>query len=123
LHKWSLMHEGPERWETSRRSVPGGRGTSELPPVNAFWSLTLYDAEGFQVANELNRFAIGDRDDLASNDDGSLDIFIQHDKPEQGSSNWLPAPTGEFTLCARLYYPKPEVLNGTWAPQAVRRVN
>jgi hypothetical protein len=94
----------------------------ELPPVNAFWSLTLYDAEGYQVANELNRFAIGDRDDLAFNDDGSLDILIQHDEPEQGSSNWLPAPAGGFNLCARLYYPKPEALNGTWTPPAVTRV-
>jgi hypothetical protein len=95
----------------------------ELPPVNAFWSLTLYDAEGFQVANDLNRFAIGDRDGLAVNEDGSLDILIQHDEPEQGASNWLPTPTGEFNLCARLYYPKPEVLDGTWTPPAVTRVD
>jgi hypothetical protein len=94
----------------------------QLPPVNAFWSLTLYDAEGFQVANTLNRFAIGDRDDLAFNDDGSLDIAIQHDEPERGSSNWLPAPDGAFNLCARLYYPKPEALDGTWTPPAVERV-
>jgi hypothetical protein len=94
----------------------------ELPPVNAFWSLTLYDAEGYQVANELNRFAIGDRDGLATNGDGSLDIFIQHDQPEQGSSNWLPAPAGEFNLCARLYYPKPEALNGAWTPPGVAHV-
>jgi hypothetical protein len=96
--------------------------SDELPPVNAFWSLTLYDAEGFQVANELNRFAIGDRDDLVFNDDGSLDIVIQHDEPEEGRSNWLPAPAGVFNLCARLYYPKPDVLDGTWAPPAVTRV-
>jgi hypothetical protein len=94
-----------------------------LPPVNAFWSLTLYDAEGFQVANPLNRFAIGDRDDLVSDNRSGLDIFIQHDEPEQGTSNWLPAPAGEFTLCARLYYPKPEALDGTWAPPAVTRVD
>jgi hypothetical protein len=94
----------------------------ELPPVNAFWSLTLYDAEGYQVANELDRFAIGDRDDLSFNDDGSLDLLIQHDEPEQGSSNWLPAPAGGFNLCARLYYPKPEALDGTWTPPAVTRV-
>jgi hypothetical protein len=96
--------------------------SDELPPVNAFWSLTLYDAEGFQVANDLNRFAIGDRDDLVYNDDGSVDIFVQHAEPEQGTSNWLPAPEGGFNLCARLYYPKPEALDGTWRPPAVRRV-
>jgi hypothetical protein len=97
-------------------------GADELPPVKAFWSLTLYDAEGFQVANKLNRFAIGDRDDLKFNDDGSLDISIQHDEPDQGSANWLPAPEGEFNLCARLYYPKPEALDGTWVPPAITKL-
>lgn len=92
-----------------------------LPPVNAFWSLTLCDREGFQVANDLDRFAIGDRDDLQFNSDGSLDIYIQHDKPDGGTSNWLPAPQGVFNLCARLYYPKPEVLDGTWVPPAVTK--
>ena len=94
----------------------------ELPPVRAFWSLTLYDAEGFQVANELDRFAIGDRDDLRFNDDGSLDIHIRRRPPPGGTSNWLPAPEGGFNLCARLYYPKPEVLAGRWTPPAVRKV-
>ncbi|HEX6663519.1 MAG TPA: DUF1254 domain-containing protein [Gaiellaceae bacterium] len=94
----------------------------ELPPVHAFWSLTLYDDEGFQVANELDRFAIGDRNHLEFNTDGSLDIHIQHDEPSSGTSNWLPAPKGSFNLCARLYYPKPELLDGTWAPAALTRV-
>jgi hypothetical protein len=94
----------------------------ELPPVRGFWSLTLYDAEGFQVANELDRFAIGDRNDLRFNDDGSLDIYIQHRPPESGTSNWLPAPEGGFNLCARLYYPKPEVLARKWTPPAVKKI-
>lgn len=94
----------------------------ELPPVRAFWSLTLYDDEGFQVANELDRFAIGDRDELQFGSDGSLDILIQHERPETGTSNWLPAPEGSFNLCARLYYPKAKALDGTWAPPAVRPV-
>jgi hypothetical protein len=93
----------------------------ELPPVRAFWSLTLYDAEGFQVANELNRFAIGDRDDLRFNDDESLDIYVQQEAPAKGTSNWLPAPEGGFNLCARLYYPKDEALDGTWTPPAVNK--
>jgi hypothetical protein len=94
-----------------------------LPPVRAFWSLTLYDAEGFPVPNELDRFAIGDRDDLRFNADGSLDIHIQHERPDGGTSNWLPAPAGAFNLCARLYYPKPEVIDGTWVPAAVTRIS
>jgi hypothetical protein len=65
----------------------------ELPPVEAFWSITMYDAEGFQVANPLERFAIGDRDDLTYNADGSLDIYMQHESPgDDKASNWLPAP-------------------------------
>ena len=53
----------------------------ELPPVDAFWSVTMYDADGFQVANPINRFAIGDRDALTFNDDGSLDLYVQHEDP------------------------------------------
>ena len=66
---------------------------AQLPPVGAFWSLTMYDAEGFQVANPINRFAIGDRDALKYNADGSLDLYIQHDDPgPDKQANWLPAP-------------------------------
>jgi hypothetical protein len=94
---------------------------AELPPVNAFWSVTLYDDEGFQVANDLNRFAIGDRDPLTYNGDGSLDLYVQHADPGPDKQpNWLPAPAGSFNLTARLYWPKPEVLDGRWAPPPVR---
>lgn len=92
-----------------------------LPPVLAFWSLTLYDDEGFQVANELDRFAIGDRDALEYNADGSLDILIQQARPESGTSNWLPSPGGSYNLCLRLYYPRPEALGGSWLPPGVTK--
>ena len=92
-----------------------------LPPVLGFWSVTLYDAEGFQVANPLDRFAIGNRDELRFNDDGSLDILIQHQEPDQGSSNWLPAPADGFNLCARFYYPTQAILDGDWTPPPVRK--
>jgi hypothetical protein len=96
---------------------------SEIPPTNAFWSVTLYDNEGFQVANPLDRFAIGDRDALTYNDDGSLDLYVQHASPgPDKESNWLPAPAGPFNLTARLYWPKPQVLDGSWAPPGVRQV-
>ena len=96
----------------------------EIPPVNAFWSLTMYDAEGFQVANSLNRFAIGDRDELKFNADGSLDLYIQHESPgADKESNWLPAPkTGRLSLTMRLYAPKAEVIEGRWNPPAIKRV-
>ena len=95
----------------------------KLPPVDAFWSITMYDAEGFQVANELNRFAIGDRDPLHYNEDGSLDIYIQHENPgQQRLNNWLPAPRGPVGVTMRLYAPRPEIITGAWSAPPVRRV-
>jgi hypothetical protein len=94
-----------------------------LPPVNAFWSVTMYDDQGFQAANSLNRFAIGDRDPLQYNADGSLDLYIQHISPgPDKEANWLPAPDGPLGVTMRLYSPQTPVLNGTWAPPPVRRV-
>jgi hypothetical protein len=94
----------------------------ELPPVDAFWSLTLYDSSGFQVPNALNRFAIGDRDPLQYGDDGSLEIYIEHESPgADKESNWLPCPEGPFNLVMRLYSPRYEVLDGEWtAPGVVK---
>jgi hypothetical protein len=95
----------------------------QLPPVDAFWSVTMYDAEGFQVANPINRFALGDRDTLTYDSDGSLTIHIQPDEPaDLSTANWLPAPTGAFGLCLRLYAPRPEALDGRWNPPALTRV-
>jgi hypothetical protein len=84
----------------------------------------MYDAEGFQVANPLNRFAIGDRDPLRLNADGSLDLYIQHQSPgAEKESNWLPAPrSGPLGLTMRLYAPRQDALVGRWNPPAVRRV-
>ena len=96
---------------------------SELPPVHAFWSVTMYDAQGFQAANTLNRFAIGDRDPLAFNDDGSLDLYFQHTSPgADKEANWLPSPTGPLGVTMRLYAPTSAVLNGTWNPPKVKKV-
>jgi len=96
---------------------------SELPPVSAFWSVTMYDAAGYQVPNLLNRFAIGDRDPLKFNADGSLDLYIQSNSPgADREANWLPSPkSGQLGLTMRLYAPKPPVLEGNWAPPPVRR--
>jgi len=95
----------------------------QTPPVNAFWSVTLYDAEGFQVANPLNRFAVSSWMPLKYNADGSLDLYFQNESPGANKeANWLPAPKGEFNLLMRLYAPKSEVLNGRWNPPAVTRV-
>lgn len=97
----------------------------ELPPVRAFWSLTMYNDKQFFAANPINRFALGDRDPLKFNSDGSLDLIIQRVAPEaEQQSNWLPAPqAGSFTMNLRLYWPKPVVLDGVWTPPAVKRIN
>src|SRR5262245_45551313 len=93
-----------------------------LPPTHAFWSVTMYDDEGFQTANELDRFAIGDRDSLRYNDDGSLDLYLQHINPgPDRESNWLPAPTGPLGVTMRLYAPRPSALDGRWSPPQVRK--
>jgi hypothetical protein len=94
---------------------------NEIPPAQAFWSVTLYDGSGFPTTNALKRNAIGDRDALKFNTDGSLDLYIQHASPGvERESNWLPAPTGGFNLTMRVYSPKAEVLDGAWAPPAIR---
>jgi hypothetical protein len=97
-------------------------GRHQLPPVRAFWSLTLYNDKQLVAANPINRYAIGDRDKLRFNDDGSLDLYIQRDSPgADKESNWLPTPaSGLFTMNLRLYWPQVEVLKGTWAPPPVR---
>ncbi len=94
-----------------------------LPPASAFWSVTMYDAEGYQAANELDRFAIGDRDALEFDADGGLDIHIQHENPGPDRvANWLPAPLGPLGVTMRLYAPRPSVLDGSWTPPPLRRV-
>jgi hypothetical protein len=96
----------------------------ELPPVNAFWSVTAYDTEGYFIPNALNRLALGDRDKLVTNADGSLDLYIQADSPGgDKEANWLPVEKNRFTLLMRLYSPKAEFLSGPWTPPAVARVN
>ena len=93
----------------------------ETPPANAFWSLTMYDERGFLVDNPPGRYAIGDRDALQYNGDGSLDILIQHGEPPSGPANWLPAPAGPFALTMRIYYPEERFLDGSWQLPAVQR--
>jgi len=94
-----------------------------LPPVRAFWSLTAYDKDGYFIANPINRYAIGDRDPLKFNPDGSLDIYFQSQNPgPEKESNWLPSGDGAFNLTIRLYWPEEAILNGTWHPPALERV-
>jgi len=97
-----------------------------LPPVEGFWSLTMYDKNLFFVPNTINRYSLSERDNLVTNDDGSLDFYIQAESPgEDKQANWLPAPKGPFTLVLRLYSPSktaPTILDGSWTPPPVKPV-
>lgn len=97
----------------------------QMPPARGFWSLTMYDANWFFVANPLNRYTLSQRNALQTNPDGSIDLYIQAAKPDgTQETNWLPAPTGPFILTLRLYWPKehpPSILDGTWKPPAVEK--
>jgi hypothetical protein len=94
------------------------------PPVDAFWSVTAYDADGYLIPNVMKRQALGDRDKLITNADGSLDFYIQANTPGgEKEANWLPVAKAPFTLLMRLYSPRAEILDGSWSPPAVRRMN
>jgi len=96
---------------------------SQLPPANGFWSVTLYDSEGFQVANSLNRFAVSSWMPFKYNADGSLDLYFQNESPGTGKeANWLPPPKGAFNLTMRLYAPKEDALTGKWNPPPITKV-
>ncbi|WP_454766383.1 DUF1254 domain-containing protein [Cupriavidus campinensis] len=96
----------------------------QLPPVKAFWSLTLYNDKQAFVSNPIQRYALGSRDPLRYNRDGSLDIYIQYERPAGAkAANWLPAPPDGFNLMLRAYWPDQALLDGKWTPPAVQRVN
>jgi hypothetical protein len=95
-----------------------------LPPVDAFWSITLYDNDGFQVPNPVNRFAVSSWMPFKPDADGSLTLYFQNENPGgDREANWLPAPKGPFNLTMRLYAPKSEALTGVWNPPPIKRVD
>jgi hypothetical protein len=97
---------------------------NNLPPVDAFWSLTAYDREGFTVPNELERYSIGSRNPLVTSSDGSVTIYVQSKNPGRSlESNLLPvSDEGKFNLSLRLYLPKTEALLGGWSPPVVKHI-
>lgn len=105
----------------NRYSIHFDKGAT--PPVNAFWSITLYDPQGFQVPNSLNRFAVSSWMPFKHNADGSLDLYFQNASPgKEKEANWLPAPKGSFNLTMRLYSPKSEALTGKWNPPPIAKM-
>ena len=114
-HKYSGAHKYVMRF-------PKGH----LPPADGFWSLTMYDGQYFFVSNAINRYSISPRQNLKVNADGSTDIYIQKESPgNDKESNWLPAPSGDFVLMLRMYWPSetdPSIINGTWTIPAAEKV-
>lgn len=107
----------------NRYSITFGEG--DLPPVKAFWSLTMYDGETqLFIDNPIDRYLLNSTmmDDFGIGDDGSLNLLIQKDPPDaELEPNWLPAPDGPFYMALRLYGPEAEALDGTWTPPPVVR--
>jgi hypothetical protein len=99
----------------------------ETPPVKGFWSLTMYDASYFFVPNALNRYTLSQRNKFKPNKDGSVDLYIQRESPgKDKEANWLPAPSAQFILMMRLYWPTetpPSLLDGTWKVPEVKEVS
>jgi len=97
---------------------PGG-----LPPVGAFWSITMYNSRQFFVQNRIDRYSIGDRDPMHYKADGSLTIYIQNEQPRADElANWLPAPRERFNLMMRLYWPTETIIQGIWKPPGIERI-
>ena len=98
----------------------------QTPPVNGFWSLTLYNEHHFFAPNELKRYSLGTKNKtLKYNPDGSLTIYVQADPPPEAQrNNWLPAPKdADFSLFMRAYWPKTAVIDGSWTPPGVQKSN
>jgi hypothetical protein len=96
----------------------------QFPPVNGFWSLTMYDGNYFFVPNALNRYTLSQRNEFVTNADGSVDLYLQADSPgKDKEANWLPAPKAKFIPMLRLYWPKetpPSLIDGSWDPPAIK---
>lgn len=116
-----LLTDAAGRPMTGARNYVIHFDPQDLPPAGASWSINMYDAQGYAVPNPAKRYAVGDRAPIVYNPDGSLDIYVQRDRPADiDEPNWLPAADGPLSITMRVYSPDPAVLDGEWAPPAVR---
>ncbi len=119
---WWTNADGTGRTLDGRHDYVVRFPAGQLPPNDAFWSLTMGDAKNHYVPNPINRYNVGDRSGLVPNDDGSVDVYIQHTAPAGHESNWLPAPMGPFILWLRVYIPGEAILDGRYTVPPVVKV-
>ena len=118
---WTTTRDGSGLRLSGRHEYVLHFQAGQLPPNDAFWSLTVTDVVGYMVGNPIGRSSFDDRSPLATNDDGSIDIYLQHTAPPGHEQNWLPTPAGNFKLTLRAYLPGPAVLDGTYrVPQVAQ---
>jgi hypothetical protein len=124
LYPVYFVDEGGNKLDGRRNAYRLRFASGELPPVNSFWSLTLYRLpESLLYANPLNRYLINSSmlPGLKRDPDGGLTLLVQHQPPIKAQeANWLPAPDGPFSLTMRLYWPKAAALQGQWKPPALK---
>ena len=118
---WTTTRDGSGRTLSGRHEYVMTFPAGQLPPNDAFWSLTVTDVVGYMVNNPINRSSFDDRSNLAKNVDGSIDIYLQREAPTEREQNWLPIPSGKFKLMLRAYLPGAAILNGAYrVPQVVK---
>jgi len=120
---WTTSSDGAGHTLSGTHSYTLHFAAGQLPPNNAFWSLTMGNSKNQFVPNSLNRYSVSDRSGLVQNADGSTDIYIQNTAPVGHESNWLPAPTGNFILWLRVYLPGSSVLNGEYQVPPIVQVS
>ncbi len=119
---WTTTVDSTGRTLNGQREYVLHFPVGQLPPNDAFWSLTMTDVAGFMVSNPIERYTIGSRTDLVSNADGSIDLYLQRTAPAGHESNWLPAPAANFKLTLRAYLPGRAVLDGEYHVPPVKKV-
>ena len=119
---WTTTRDGAGRRLNGQHEYVLTFPAGQLPPNEAFWSLTLTDVAGYMVKNSINRSSVGSRSGLAPNADGSIDIYLQHTAPAGHESNWLPTPAGALKLMLRAYLPGRAILDGEYHVPPVKRV-
>lgn len=124
VYPFSEKDEHGDKYDGAAHRYVMHFGKGEMPPVQGFWSLTMYDPQFFFVRNSINRYNLSQRNTFVANPDGSVDLYLQSESPgPDKEANWLPAPKGKFVPMLRLYWPTvtpPSILDGTWKPPAIK---